>query len=138
MLKKDHPRNLLTRLFMLEFIHHFDKDLFYNRSSETHQDLFFYTYTNEKNQELYDFNWEYALFKATMPQLEHLMETMLEEAEVIKKEQDAELKIAVEQQAATDTISGDMMQSINIMDMAKSDITKMKTPSKLLVDGKYQ
>lgn len=119
--KTQHPKDLVSRLFILEYMREIGADTLYARANEAQRKEFFYKFTSEDTNipiEEVDVNWEYALFVATMPQLEYFIKNFMDEIEAIDNKREAFMRTASEQ-------SGDVA-SINLRDLAVADVERTK------------
>lgn len=130
--KTQHPQDLITRLFILEFMREITPKVIYDKANEEQKKQFFYKFiNNETNTTEVDFNWEALIFNATLPQLEYLLEPHEELIlEIDKRNEENRSKLyqaMVESQAVAD---------INIYDLAQAEINRAKDKSKLLLPEK--
>lgn len=68
--KTDLPQNLITRLFVLEYIRLIPLANLYEKANKKQKELYFYKYSDNENKVQFDLNWEYLLFEASLSQLE--------------------------------------------------------------------
>lgn len=122
MFKLQHPHNLISRLFILEYMREIDTQKMYDKANK-HQrkDLFYKFIDEENNVESIDINWEYCIFEATIHQLESFMKNFLDDIKVIEEKREAFYKQQIEeikeQQVAQPV-------DVNIMDLAAAEIKK--------------
>lgn len=122
MFKLEHPANLVSRLFLLEYIRDLDNNTLYEKANSAQKKNLFYKFTNEETgEESVDVNWEYALFVATMGELEFFMKNFLEEIKEIDKVRDKKIKKRAKQLERKQKTA-----DINLMDFAKASISKQK------------
>lgn len=77
-----HPENLISRLFILEYMRNIDiLNLYEKANIEQKKQLFYKFIDEESNTEQIDINWEFCLFEATLIQLEFFMKNFIEEIE---------------------------------------------------------
>lgn len=133
--KLQHPQDLVSRLFILEYMRAIGANALYAKANEHQKKDLFYNYTGETPEEIFvDVNWEACLFEATIPQLDHFMKNFLEEIELIDvamQEDFARQKEAKEKELQKEPVD------VNIMDLAKKAIENNKN-GKLRVDGDNQ
>lgn len=119
--KLQHPADIISRLFILQYMRKLDNRLLYDKANKAQKQNLFYKFTLDENPEIeeVDINWEYALFKATLPELEFFMKNFLNEIEEIDKQDKKDL----EKQARD--LQNEAMSTpvdINIMDLANTKI----------------
>lgn len=120
--KLTHPEDLISRLFILDYMREIGPKALYEKANETQKKLFFYKFLAEENQiEEVDINWEFCLFAATMQQLEFFMQSFLEEIKEIDSKFTEDNRKRSEQ-AIRDQIAAPA--SISIYDMANSEMKK--------------
>lgn len=125
--KLQHPQDLISRLFILEYIRELGVDTIVSKLSDGERKFWVYKFESEDSEE-YDFNWEYLLFVIPITNLSHIMERYLSEIEVIEtKRQDLinkQKEELIQERIGTPA-------SINLMDYAKSEIDRFKDGDKL-------
>lgn len=119
--KHEHPSNLISRLFMLEYIREIGADTLYTKANKYQKEKFFYKFSSDDGVEALDINYEYCLFIATLHELEGLLKFFLDELEEIEAQRAETYKVEreklIEEQAAAPV-------DINIMDLAQTEINK--------------
>lgn len=119
--KQQHPKDLISRLYILEYMREIGANKLYEKSNDLQKSQYFYKFINEDNnapiQEV-DINWEYCLFVATMPQLEYFMKNFLEEIEEIESKRK---KIMSQPMTSEESVA-----SINLRDIAVADVQRTK------------
>lgn len=121
--KLQHPADIISRLFILQYMRKLDNKLLHGRANGAQKQNLFYKYTSDDDSSIeeIDINWEYALFKATLPELEFFMKPFLAEIKEIDKRDKEDLeKQAKDLQAEQIAAPVD----INIMDLAQTEIQK--------------
>ena len=130
MFKLQHPQDLVSRLFILEYIKELGVDIIQPKLTEGEAHFWLYKFEGEDNKVQYDFNWEYLLFVIPLSNLSHIMERYLDEVEEIEKKRQAQYKKLIqekyEQEAAEPA-------EINLYDYAKADIEQKNNPSNLII-----
>lgn len=129
MFKLQHPQDLVSRLFILEYIKELGVDIIKEKLTDGEANFWLYKFEGEEKIE-YDFNWEYLLFVIPLPNLSHIMERYLDEVEEIEKKRQSQYKKLIqekyEQEAAEPA-------EINLYDYAKADIEQKNNPSNLII-----
>lgn len=129
MFKLQHPQDLVSRLFILEYIKELGVDIIQPKLTEGEAHFWLYKFEGEDNTVQYDFNWEYLLFVIPLSNLSHIMERYLDEVEEIEKKRQSQYKKLIqekyEQEAAEPA-------EINLYDYAKADIEQKNNPSNLI------
>lgn len=124
MFKLQHPANLVSRLFILEYMREIDTDKMYKKANKHQKKDLFYKFINEEdNTESVDINWEYCLFQATLPQLEHFIKDFMPDIKLIEEKREAFYKQQIKEQAEYEAAQP---IDINVMDMAQTEINKNK------------
>lgn len=130
MFKLQHPQDLVSRLFILEYIKELGVDIIQPKLTEGEAHFWLYKFEGEDNTIQYDFNWEYLLFVIPLSNLSHIMERYLDEVEEIEKKRQSQYKKLIqekyEQEAAEPA-------EINLYDYAKADIEQKNNPSNLII-----
>ena len=130
MFKLQHPQDLVSRLFILEYIKVLGVDIIQPKLTEGEAHFWLYKFEGEDNTVQYDFNWEYLLFVIPLSNLSHIMERYLDEVEEIEKKRQSQYKKLIqekyEQEAAEPA-------EINLYDYAKADIEQKNNPSNLII-----
>lgn len=128
--KFQHPSDLISRLFILEYMREIGADVLYTKANKHQKEKFFYKFTTEDEQEAVDINYEYCTFLATLYELESFLKLFLDEIAEVEASREkiyeaAKEKIIEERQA--------MPADINVMDLAQTEIEKNK-PGGLILD----
>lgn len=130
MFKLQHPQDLVSRLFILEYIKELGVDIIQPKLTEGEAHFWLYKFEGEENTVQHDFNWEYLLFVIPLSNLSHIMERYLDEVEEIEKKRQSQYKKLIqekyEQEAAEPA-------EINLYDYAKADIEQKNNPSNLII-----
>ena len=130
MFKLQHPQDLVSRLFILEYIKELGVDIIQPKLTEGEAHFWLYKFEGEDDKVQYDFNWEYLLFVIPLSNLSYIMERYLDEVEEIEKKRQAQYKKLIqkkyEQEAAEPA-------EINLYDYAKADIEQKNNPSNLII-----
>lgn len=130
MFKLQHSQDLVSRLFILEYIKELGVDIIQPKLTEGEAHFWLYKFEGEDNTVQYDFNWEYLLFVIPLSNLSHIMERYLDEVEEIEKKRQSQYKKLIqekyEQEAAEPA-------EINLYDYAKADIEQKNNPSNLII-----
>ena len=130
MFKLQHPQDLVSRLFILEYIKELRVDIIQPKLTEGEAHFWLYKFEGEDNTVQYDFNWEYLLFVIPLSNLSHIMERYLDGVEEIEKKRQSQYKKLIqekyEQEAAEPA-------EINLYDYAKADIEQKNNPSNLII-----
>lgn len=120
--KLQHPDDLVSRLFILEYMKEIGANALYKKAKDTQKKEMFYKFIDEtSNTEEIDINWEYCLFVAPLPMLDSFMYNFIDE---IKKIEEQRQLIYEEQKelALKEEMSKEV--DINIYDIAKTDMFK--------------
>ena len=129
MFKLQHPQDLVSRLFILEYIKELGPDTIKEKLTDGEANFWLYKFEGEEKVE-YDFNWEYLLFVIPLSNLSHIMERYLDEVEEIEKKRQSQYEKLIqekyEQEAAEPA-------EINLYDYAKADIEQKNNPSNLII-----
>ena len=129
MFKLQHPQDLVSRLFILEYIKELGPNTIKEKLSEGEANFWLYKFEGEEKVE-YDFNWEYLLFVIPLSNLSHIMERYLDEVEEIEKKRQSQYKKLIQEkyeQEAAEPVE------INLYDYAKADIEQKNNPSNLII-----
>ena len=122
MFKLQHPSDLISRMFILEYMRELGAQQMYNKANKYQKKELFYKFIDEENNiEAVDINWEYCIFEATIFQLEGLCKLFLKEIKDIEEKREKFYKQQVEQigeERAAQPVD------INIMDLAATEISK--------------
>ena len=118
MFKLQHPQDLVSRLFILEYIKELGPNTIKEKLSEGEANFWLYKFEGEEKVE-YDFNWEYLLFVIPLSNLSHIMERYLDEVEKIEEKRQSEYNRYKEEHLKEELAKP---VDINIYDIAKADI----------------
>jgi len=130
MFKLEHPSNLITRMFILEYIKEIGPKALYEKANATERKDLFYKFTDEsKGIEEVDINWESLLFRITLSQLEIFLSKFMTEIENIDALRQVALKARAEEKVQEEVATP---TDINIYDMAQTEIRKNQNNSKLI------
>ena len=130
MFKLQHPQDLVSRLFILEYIKELGVDTIQPKLTKGEAHFWLYKFEGEDDKVQYDFNWEYLLFVIPLSNLSYIMERYLDEVEEIEKKRQAQYKKLIQEkyeQEATEPAE------INLYDYAKADIEQKNNPSNLII-----
>lgn len=120
--KLQHPQDLVSRLFILEYIRELGVDVIREKLDDVQHMKWIYSFEDDGGNKQYDFNWEYIVFVISLPELSKIMEKYLDEIEVIEqrrhKAHTALLEKKLEQERTVD---------ISLYDLAKADIKNQST-----------
>ena len=119
MFKLQHPQDLISRLFILEYIRELGVERIKKELSEGEIRFWLYSFEGEDTEIQYDFNWEYLLFVIPLSNLGKIMERYLdqiEEIEAKRQEKYAEFREKQLQEELSKPVN------INVYDLAQSDI----------------
>lgn len=125
MFKLQHPQDLVSRLFILEYIKELGPTTVKEKLSEGEANFWLYKFEGDTGVE-YDFNWEYLLFVIPLSNLSHIMERYLEEVEKIE-----EKRQSVYNKYREEYLKEELSKpaDINLYDLARADM--MNQSSKL-------
>ena len=123
MFKLQHPQDLVSRLFILEYIKELGPNLIKEKLSEGEANFWLYKFGGEEKVE-YDFNWEYLLFVIPLSNLSHIMERYLEEVEKIEKKRQSEYNRYKEEHLKEELAKP---ADINLYDIARADMKNQST-----------
>ena len=124
MFKLQQPQDLVSRLFILEYIRELGVDTIREKLTPGEVRLWLYSFTGEEGPEVeYDFNWEFLLFTIPMSNLAKIIERYLEDI----------LKIDSKREADMEKMRKDFFQEqmsapvdINVYDLAQADMKNQK------------
>ena len=124
MFKLQQPQDLVSRLFILEYIRELGVDTIREKLTPGEARLWLYSFTGEEGPEVeYDFNWEFLLFTIPMSNLSKIIERYLEDI----------LKIDSKREADMEKMRKDFFQEqmsapvdINVYDLAQADMKNQK------------
>ena len=118
MFKLQHPQDLVSRLFILEYIKELGPDTIKEKLTDGEANFWLYKFEGEEKIE-YDFNWEYLLFVIPLSNLSHIMERYLDEVEKIEEKRQREYNRYKEEHLKEELAKP---VDINIYDIARADI----------------
>ena len=118
MFKLQHPQDLVSRLFILEYIKELGPDTIKEKLTDGEANFWLYKFEGEEKVE-YDFNWEYLLFVIPLSNLSHIMERYLDEVEKIEEKRQREYNRYKEEHLKEELAKP---VDINIYDIARADI----------------
>lgn len=124
MFKLQQPQDLVSRLFILEYIRELGVETIREKLTPGEVRLWLYSFTGEEGPEVeYDFNWEYLIFTIPMSNLSKIIERYLEDI----------LKIDSKREADMEKMRKDFFQEqmsapvdINVYDLAQADMKNQK------------
>lgn len=119
MFKLQHPQDLVSRLFILEYIKELGVDIIQPKLTEGEAHFWLYKFEGEDNTVQYDFNWEYLLFVIPLSNLSHIMERYLDEVEKIEKKRQSEYNRYKEEHFKEEITKP---ADINLYDIARADM----------------
>ena len=123
MFKLQHPQDLVSRLFILEYIKELGPDTIKEKLSEGEANFWLYKFKGEEKVE-YDFNWEYLLFVIPLSNLSHIMERYLDEVEKIEQKRQSEYNRYKEEHLKEELAKP---ADINLYDIARADMKNQST-----------
>ena len=118
MFKLQHPQDLVSRLFILEYIKELGSNTIKEKLTDGEANFWLYKFEGEEKIE-YDFNWEYLLFVIPLSNLSHIMERYLDEVEKIEEKRQREYNRYKEEHLKEELAKP---VDINIYDIARADI----------------
>ena len=118
MFKLQHPQDLVSRLFILEYIKELGPNTIKEKLSEGEANFWLYKFEGEEKVE-YDFNWEYLLFVIPLSNLSHIMERYLDEVEKIEQKRQSEYNRYKEEHLKEELAKP---ADINLYDIARTDM----------------
>ena len=118
MFKLQHPQDLVSRLFILEYIKELGPNTIKEKLTDGEANFWLYKFEGEEKIE-YDFNWEYLLFVIPLSNLSHIMERYLNEVEKIEEKRQREYNRYKEEHLKEELAKP---VDINIYDIARADI----------------
>ena len=118
MFKLQHPQDLVSRLFILEYIKELGPDTIKEKLTDGEANFWLYKFEGEEKIE-YDFNWEYLLFVIPLSNLSHIMERYLDEVEKIEEKRQSEYNRYKEEHLKKELATP---VDINIYDIARADM----------------
>ena len=123
MFKLQHAQDLVSRLFILEYIKELGPNTIKEKLSEGEANFWLYKFEGEEKVE-YDFNWEYLLFVIPLSNLSHIMERYLDEVEKIEQKRQSEYNRYKEEHLKEELAKP---VDINLYDIARADIKNQST-----------
>ena len=124
MFKLQHPQDLVSRLFILEYIKDLGPNTIKEKLTEGESNFWLYNFKGEEDTLEYDFNWEYLLFVIPLSNLSHIMERYLGEVEEIEKKRQS-VYDKYREEAFKEELSKPV--DINLYDVARADIKNQST-----------
>ena len=118
MFKLQHPQDLVSRLFILEYIKELGPDTIKEKLTGGEANFWLYKFEGEEKVE-YDFNWEYLLFVIPLSNLSHIMERYLDEVEKIERKRQSEYNRYKEEHLKEELAKP---ADINLYDIARADM----------------
>ena len=118
MFKLQHPQDLVSRLFILEYIKELGPDTIKEKLTDGEANFWLYKFEGEEKIE-YDFNWEYLLFVIPLSNLSYIMERYLDEVEKIERKRQSEYNRYKEEHLKEELAKP---VDINIYDIARADM----------------
>ena len=118
MFKLQHPQDLVSRLFILEYIKELGPNTIKEKLTDGEANFWLYKFEGEEKID-YDFNWEYLLFVIPLSNLSHIMERYLDEVEKIEEKRQREYNRYKEEHLKEELAKP---VDINIYDIARADI----------------
>jgi hypothetical protein len=126
MFKLQDPKDLISRLYILEYMRDITAAVVYERVNEDQKKSFFYKYEGSDGVVGIDFNWEYALFSANMLELELLMQSVYNEVVTIEERRMVELNRMKEVLEGEKKEEDKKPVDMNLMDFAKASMDASK------------
>ena len=118
MFKLQHPQDLVSRLFILEYIKELGPNTIKEKLTDGEANFWLYKFEGEEKVD-YDFNWEYLLFVIPLSNLSHIMERYLDEVEKIEEKRQSEYNRYKEEHLKEELAKP---ADINLYDIARADI----------------
>ena len=119
--KLQHPQDLVSRLFILEYIRELGVDVIRQKLDDVQHVKWIYTFEDQDGSKQYDLNWEYLVFVISLPELSKIMEKYLDEIEVIEsKRKERHTKLL------ENKLEQEMQADISLYDLAQSDMRNQK------------
>ncbi len=120
--KHQHPSNLISRLFILEYMREITAPIMYAKANRYQKSKMFYTYNmDDSDDRQVDFNYEYCLFIASLHELESFLKLFLPELEAVEETRAVLYQEIIEEKQEEERIAP---VDINIMDLALTEINK--------------
>lgn len=121
MFKMQHPQDLLSRMFILEYIRELGPEMMRTKLSKEDKATWTYQYGDGVDVK-FDFNWEYLVFVASLEELSQKAEKFLVEIEVIDKKRQKKIK-EIHEERLLEELRAPV--DINLMDIAKANVKEM-------------
>ena len=118
MFKLQHPQDLVSRLFILEYIKELGPDTIKEKLTDGEANFWLYKFEGEEKVE-YDFNWEYLLFVIPLSNLSRIMERYLDKVEKIEEKRQSVYN-KYREEAFKEELAKPV--DINLYDVARADI----------------
>ena len=118
MFKLQHPQDLVSRLFILEYIKELGPNTIKEKLTDGEANFWLYKFEGEEKVE-YDFNWEYLLFVIPLSNLSHIMERYLDEVEKIEQKRQSEYNKYKEEHLKEELAKP---ADINLYDIARANM----------------
>ena len=118
MFKLQHPQDLVSRLFILEYIKELGPNTIKEKLTDGEANFWLYKFEGEEKIE-YDFNWEYLLFVIPLSNLSHIMERYLDEVEKIEQKRQSEYNKYKEEHLKEELAKP---ADINLYDIARANM----------------
>ena len=119
--KLQHPQDLVSRLFILEYIRELGVDVIRQKLDDVQHVKWVYTFEDQDGSKQYDLNWEYLVFAISLPELSKIMEKYLDEIEVIESKRKERHTKLLETK-----LEQEMQADISLYDLAQSDMRNQK------------
>ena len=119
--KLQHPKDLVSRLFILEYIRELGVDVIRQKLDDIQHVKWVYTFEDQDGSKQYDLNWEYLVFVISLPELSKIMEKYLDEIEVIESKRKERHTKLLETK-----LEQEMQADISLYDLAQSDMRNQK------------
>ena len=117
--KLQHPEDLISRLFILEYVRELGVEKIREKLIEGETKFWLYSFEGDNSETQYDFNWDYLLFVIPLPNLSKITERYLEDIEGIEAKRQ-ERYAAFREAKLQEELS--RPADINLYDIAKADI----------------
>lgn len=119
MFKLEHPANLISRMFILEYMREIGAKALYEKAKPEQRKAVFYKFSTDDGFEDVDINWEACLFDLSILQLEGLLSGFMREIEDIEAKRQSKYK-----QKREEIIEDNLAKpaDINLLSFAKSQI----------------
>lgn len=127
MMKLVHPQDIISRMFMLDYLREINADLAHERADVNEKSKLFYKFEYEVDgvtKVKHDYNWEMLLFHWELPELEIFLEKFLPEVEAIDKKREVVMQMKLDELNQEQAVA-----DINVMDLAQTAINKASDPT---------